>query len=285
MTKQEYLKYLEKNMESNYEYIFCELLSCETEEQAIEKLRRFNMTEDTYNFKLQLLKRKLAELDNELTDEFDFLNTLYKKYKEKYSLIKIKKENDVEIYLNILNSIIESNLSIEEYCSMYGGFTVKEIKNMYHAIYGSHPGLHNEFAKQCMQPSPAFYGYIKQIVDNIICNPNFDVFDYYYYTRLYPLDFVTICREKLDERIFRMITPTMRKIQAATNIHVNLQAEVNGVTTIKSYEITKEEKFKIAEYLDEHHMPDSAYKYALRKYVAGDERLVEYVNQVQKNLN
>lgn len=261
-----------------YIHLFRELLSCENEEEAIFKLRRIRISETSYNFKLERLKT-LFELNE---SELEFLSTIYHKYETYFKVNMGKKEEDLDVYVKILTDILNSGYSMYEYCSKYGGFTINEIKIMHKHIYRNYPDIYYEFSKKCMNLSVDFYYSILKVVEQMICGDNFDLFDYYYYTKLSPLDFLEICKKILGKNMLYRVHPIARRIERQYKLFTNIQAEVTGKTIIGSRVLQPEEKFKIAEYLDENYMPDCSYKYALRKYVAGDERLVQYVNQTQK---
>lgn len=184
--------------------------------------------------------------------------------------------------IQFIQRIIDNGESLEEYCSKYGG-SITTIKRMACSLEKEHSEIYKQFRELCKGPSEQFYENMKEIAHEIaIKGKSFDVFDYYCATKLHPLVFQNICESIIDKQEFMLIKPVLTKIRTITLSYVNFEAELIGKTIIKSREISYDEKIKIAEYLNEHNIPDIAFKFALRKYVDGDERLVGYVNQTEK---
>ena len=85
MNKVELLNYIKKNsIYKEYEWFFYNILICETEEEAFRVLKKLGINESSYNFKLTLFKKRYQDSNPELKPEFDFLESLYIKYKKKY---------------------------------------------------------------------------------------------------------------------------------------------------------------------------------------------------------
>jgi len=255
--------------------IIYNLLICKTEKEAIIKLNKYKLKESTYNKYIELFEKNYPEQQ----EEIKFLKELYKKCQDYFGLNKKNKQKDLSVYLKSIKEIIESGYSVEEFCSMYGKYTLTQIDDMAKKIRLEYPDIYNEFINLCKNSSDKFYTYIKWVAIDIKHNSNFDIFDYYYYTRLNPVDFLTISKRILSKEQYQIVHPIVDKFLKVKDVKFNKKVELNGITIIKNIEITKEEKEKIFEFLDDNNMPYRSYKSALRKYVNGDYRLIEYIEQ------
>lgn len=142
-----------------------------------------------------------------------------------------------------------------------------------------------DFDRICnVEPSEKFYDYMKMIIVEIKTNPNFDTFDYYCYTKLDPTDFSVICRKLISPEELASINPVLYKLKKNSVTTINKEVEINGTSVIQGRTIEKEEKEKIIEYLERNNIPYAAYRAAIRKLVAGDSRIVDYIYPKQKHM-
>lgn len=287
MNRKKFLEFLKKKYHLcqyiKYIEILSELLECETQEKSIARLHKFQLKKSEYELMVERFKKKFPEE----VEEIKFLQNLYSEYNKIYKIDKkrMKKEPNGDVYFNILNTILQSGYSMEEYCSVYGGYSIKQLKKLVSEIRYIYPTLCEEFEKKCMHSSSLFHLYIKRLVRIMEITPDFDTFDYYYYTKLNPFDFIAICQKVLSvdefENSKNLISKIRRIALSATN-SFDMMADLNGTTVIKDREIRREEKEIIIDYLKSNRFPSVAYKTALKKFVAGDSRLVNYVNPPQK---
>lgn len=188
------------------------------------------------------------------------------------------------INVAIITEIVESGLTLLEYCSTYGG-SFDSFEKIAASIRNENLNLYKKFRKICTkESSQEFYLYIKSIAEEMILKgESFDSFDYYYYTKLDPLIFKRICENLMSPEELKLINPRLTKLKIRRYYeYTDIEFEMSGVIIIKGYELSQEEKNKITQYLIENNMPLEALRPAFRKYVNGDERLVSYVNQSKK---
>lgn len=258
-----------------------ELLKCKTEDEAVLKLRKFRIKEASYNDKIDKFKQNFPEQEEEL----NYLKKIYTMYKEQYVLKKEMPNNQNKVYVDILYKILNSGYTMEEYCAVYGNYTLKELKAMVLKIHSTHRTIQEDFEAKCMCSSETFIIYLKKIAKLMSKIENFTLFDYYYYTKLNPFDFIELCKKYLTNEELKNIKPIigrLRSLVGAVYGTVNMRRDIDNVTIIQGRQITSEEKLSIIEYLEADKIPSVAYQSALRKYVAGDERLVGCVNQSEK---
>ena len=203
------------------------------------------------------------------------------KYKDQYKEI-ITNETKTEFYnslkkisLSTVRDVIENWISFIEYCHNYGG-TVNDLLHMGSIIRDEYPEFYSEFMKLNCKPSEQFITYIKWVVMDIKAKgQDFDIFDYSYFTKLRPISFKMLCQEILKGRDYDIVRSVVNKFENYMFIEIDKEQELKGVTIIKGYEVTREEKEFVFAFLEENNIPYYAYKCALRKYIAGDERIVD----------
>lgn len=184
-----------------------------------------------------------------------------------------------QISLATIKQVVENNQAIEEYCSKYGN-SPTNLRMVAQIIKDNHPKLYEQFVNLFHEPSEEFYTYIRWIASIMLTKGNaFDVFDYYYYTKLHPLTFITICKKIMKPEICNKLNPIINTIRSYGRIKVNIEVELSGRTIIKNKEITRQEKEKVLRFLEENNMPYVTFKAALRKYVEEDERIMNYLKQ------
>lgn len=190
-----------------------------------------------------------------------------------------------QISLTTIKSVVEYNKSIYEYCSKYGGI-LADLNHMAQIIKDDNPELYKQYKKLCKDPSEEFNTYIKWVVMDIKVKGNdFDIFDYYYFTKLHPLTFRSICEKIISAQNFKIVVSVLNKFYSYDYMTIDKEQELSGTIIIKGHEFSREEKEKIFDYLDENNMPHIVFKAALRKYIDGDERITEYINNKQKIKN
>lgn len=191
--------------------------------------------------------------------------------------------------LNLVNDLIKSGLSIEEFCFVTGASSIYDLKRAIKYIFKENSQIIYEMLEE--RSNDSFYAQIKSISYKIINNKDFDIIDYYQYTRMNMSDFLKIVHnvihdEKAKTKVKEKIGKISRNVTLYNNQYVNKDAELNCYTVINDREVSKEEKEKVFAYLDKEGLNRPynlfVYKQCLKKYVMGNLNLEEKILEKRK---
>ena len=261
---------------NNYLEMIYNLLSY-SEQDAIEYLRKFHISEDSYQIKLRLFENRFPEY----IEERKYLAELYQKYLESYYPKKesvIKEDEELIRNQKIMKQLFESNYTVELFCSKYG-YHLHEINLMIRKL----PSTEKEqiLEKLESRSNAELIETMTQVIKEICLNKEFDIIDYYQYTHLYPISFDYLLREHFNELsplIMKKVSIFIRKYEQYEKIQISRKPEIATETIIDDRVITKEEREKIFNYLEQNNIPNYFYKEALRKYIQNED----YFNEIQK---
>lgn len=253
---------------NNYIVIFCSLLSC-SEKESIELLRKYHISKKVYDTKLKMFSTKFPDYK----EEQEYLKNIYQKYLDMYFFktkeMKIKKMN-VENQ-KILDSFLESNNTIEEFCSKYG----YRMSLIFQIIYDLPVHQRNEIQSSLKNKNnDSLIEIMRQIVKEICLNPNFDIIDYYQYTHLKIYDFRIVLKEyfgELNPKITKKVVIFLNKYREFEKNIITKEKIINSNISIGNKNINLEEKQKILEFLESQNIPICFYNAALKKYIKNPE--------------
>ena len=213
--------------------------------------------------------------------EIDYLRELYKKYTKTYikdtgidsmeatKLFLLKYNNDKKI--EKMFDVFNSGYCIEEYCS-HTGETVRSVEKLIDGLTSENKKKFNTIYDETKnRDNTEFYKYIRFVVSKLleIDKDDFTMMDYYTYTKLPVNDFRKIV-EKICENT-KEVRDLLLMIKVGNNSlpRISKVSQLRTKTIISGREVTKEEKEKIFDYLEENNYPDDVFKIALRKYLDG----------------
>ena len=260
---------------NNYIEMIYKLLSY-SEQDAIEYLRRIHISENSYQIKLRFFEKKFPEY----VEEREYLSELYQKYLDSYYPKKeniIKQNEELLREQRIIKQLFESNDTVELFCSKYG-YHLHEINLMIRKL----PSTEKEqiLEKLESRSNAELIETMTQVIKEICLNKEFDIIDYYQYTHLYPISFDYLLREHFNELsplIMKKVSIFIRKYEQYEKIQISRKPEIATETIIDDRVITKEEREKIFNYLEQNNIPNYFYKEALRKYIQNED----YFNEIQ----
>lgn len=261
---------------NNYIEMIYNLLSY-SEQDAIEYLRKFHISENSYQIKLRFFEKKFPEY----VEEREYLSELYQKYLDSYYPKKeniIKQNEELLREQRIIKQLFESNDTVELFCSKYG-YHLHEINLMIRRLQLSEKKQMIEILES--RNNDELIEIISQIIKEVCLNKSFDIIDYYQYTHLYPISFDYLLKKHFKELspvIMKKVAIFIRKYEQYEKIKINRNQEISTEITIDGRVITKEERENIFNYLDHHNIPSCFYREALRKYVRNEK----YFNEIQK---
>lgn len=251
---------------NDYIVIFCSLLSC-SEEEAIELLRKYHISKQIYNTKLRKFSTKFPDYKQE------YLKKIYQEYLDMYALKKQEKKVD-KIYVEnqeILSTFLESNNTIEEFCSKHG----YRMTRIFQIIYDLPIHQRKEIQSSLKDKNnDSLIEIMRQIIKEICLNPNFDIIDYYQYTHLMISDFRIILKEyfgDLDPKITKKVVIFLQKYSEFGRNIVTKEKIINSNISIGNRTINLEEKQKILNYLENQNIPICFYIFAFKKYINNPE--------------
>lgn len=177
-----------------------------------------------------------------------------------------------------MKQLFESNYTVELFCSKYG-YHLHEINLMIRKL----PSTEKEqiLEKLESRSNAELIETMTQVIKEICLNKEFDIIDYYQYTHLYPISFDYLLREHFNELsplIMKKVSIFIRKYEQYEKIQISRKPEIATETIIDDRVITKEEREKIFNYLEQNNIPNYFYKEALRKYIQNED----YFNEIQK---
>ncbi|MBP3766446.1 MAG: hypothetical protein J6G98_04635 [Bacilli bacterium] len=187
---------------------------------------------------------------------------------------------------DLMNDILYSSLSIEEYCSKTGASIEKIKKLCVKYIKSENLDKRNIGTSLLERSSSIFLTKLKYDVLTILTKDDADIFDYLSITRLSTKDFREtmkgiISHEMIIDILSKVdlyrINPS--RIDPADNLHtiVNKEAKMNCKIVINGREISKEEKEKVFNFLEENNYPLCLFNSALKKYVNGKLKIDDKV--------
>lgn len=248
-----------------------------SEQDAIEYLRKFHISENSYQIKLRFFEKKFPEY----VEEREYLSELYQKYLDSYYPKKeniIKQNEELLREQRIIKQLFESNDTVELFCSKYG-YHLHEINLMIRRLPLSEKKQMIEILES--RSNDELIEIISQIIKEVCLNKSFDIIDYYQYTHLYPISFDYLLKKHFKELspvIMKKVAIFIRKYEQYEKIKINRNQEISTEITIDGRVITKEERENIFNYLDHHNIPSCFYREALRKYARNEK----YFNEIQK---
>lgn len=252
-----------------------------TENEAIEIIRKRQMSKKDYD---ELLKKLKKRFPNQL-EEYNYLVNLYNKYVEKYNISKEKKNKKYvgnlgssiyvdkykQIDLKLLSDIYNSNLCVEEYCSKYGN-TISAINRNFDKIeeskYKKYKPLIIEIKKR---DNSDFLRYIVYVTYKLYQMDNFDMIDYLNYTNLDVKNFNDLMNKlNFDKKLTKELYTKLRHCSMERrSVNINKEHQLEIETVIANRVITREEKEMIFDYLESNNYSINLYRVALNKYLNG----------------
>lgn len=261
------IKMTMKEKDSNYLRHIYELLYS-NEDEVEDIIKNNSITPVKFNGLLKKFKRFYPNQD----EEIEYLNYIYDKY------IKIKTIDNLDDLVNIkelgefndqelnLIDIYNSNYCIIEYCSKYD-LSYDIALN----IVNKYKNSSNEILKQVSndilsRDSSIILDKLKNFANYIVLNDEFDILDYLDITKLSFKDFKKIVNPLISKEAFKIIAIRLKKIDFLDK-SISKSFELESKTVIGGREITREEKEKVFEYIENNNYPMGVYQYVLRKYV------------------
>lgn len=249
----------EKEKKSNF-LEFASVILNNSEEESFAFLRKRNFSEDKIDNMIKSLKNRFPN-----QPEIENIKLTYAKYKEYYSC-KLKKEvpSDIDYCSKLIMEIFNSNKTVEEYCSMTG----ESFDNCHSAITSRKSSMKKEIDIILSRDNSEFEKMIKIMAYQFIKDPNFDLTMYYDFTKLKFIDFFNSCKKIIsNEKVYEKVRILIRKNEKTLKMEIVKKVELEGKTIISGREITREEKEKVFDYMEEKKYPISLYSIVLRKYL------------------
>lgn len=263
---------------NKYDYfIFAYNLLTLSEDEAIEILRKKHLSDRQFGTFIKKIESKHPNQTEELT----YIKNIYNKYKEKYNIKPAKVQNRSELYIPLdrdngkrlekFLDVYNSGYCIEEYCS-YTGETVFSVTFAIKNMLAEDKEKYNiEYNEVLQRDNSEFYKYVKFVISKLleIDKEEFTMMDYHTYLRLPQADFAQIANQVVEDK--KCIKNLLISIKIAENKlpRISKVSELESRTVIAGREVTREEKEKIFNYLEENNYPINDYKIALRKYLNG----------------
>lgn len=243
-----------------------------SEDEALHVLTKKNISAELLGKYIKAFKTYFPLQE----DEIKKLNSIQKNLKEKNGIKQtsyINKDlisNTVEEVRNkdliILNDLINSNLSIEEFCSKTGCL-ISTVRLICERYKDNNEEIIDSILKK---DTKEFKCYIKEIGECILLNNEFNKLDYYLSTSLRYEDFRNILFEVIPkEEVLKILRRCTNIFKISTN-YISKEKELEIVNTINGRVISKEDKIKVFDFLDENNMPIDLYRLVLKKYVNGE---------------
>jgi hypothetical protein len=228
--------------------------------EAISYLRKENFSKEQFD---KIISDAKETFPNQ--PEIDNLKLIYDEYKRTYENVsKNNKNENLNPYEILIDKIYESGKTTEEYCSITGESVVK-------VNYVIRQIPTNEKAKIIVnRDNSNFENNIKSMVYDLLNAEDFDMTMYYDYTKLNIDDFIRIIKRIIpDEKICLKMRILILNNRRKLNQIISKEKELNNKTIISGREITKEEKEKIFNYIEEKDYPYSVYFIVTHKYLDG----------------
>ena len=270
-TFKKFLEFKISNEYLNYVQMAYELLYI-SEDEAVNMLVKKNVDSDQL---LKAIKKFKINFPNQV-DEIDKLEKIYSELSKKFLYKNNRKSYiDKSIFLEktinevydeeqaLLLDIYNSNLSIEEYCSNNGN-SIDVLKRL------CNKNVDSKISKDILsRDNKVFKKYMCELGKIILQSNEFDMLDYYTYTRLRYVDFKNELFKLFAKDDVVKIIKKVKNINKVNNNIVSKNEQLKMKTVIAGREITEDEINKIFNYLEENNYPFSLYRIALKKYVNG----------------
>ena len=218
------------------------------------------------NYPLQT--EEIEKLNNILISAKSQLNKKDKRncYLNKNALFDMNNSNKQKEIDKKLKDLYLSNLSIEEYCSN-NGLWINSIKLLCEKNREYYKEIIDEILKR---DSSEFKNYIKDVGIKILESDEFDRLDYYLNTKLKYEDFRDILYEVLPkDKVILILRKFSKMNKISYSTPINKEKELEIINTIGGRVITKEEKERIFNYLEDNSIPIDLYRIALKRYANG----------------
>ena len=251
----------------------------------INSLTKINISTYIYTYKAFLSNKEKIALAELLTDK---INDIKDKIinDEKMRKQQVKETNLISEYTNIDFSLflLPDIKNIDEFCDMFHisryefdkYLTVLEKDN--NKLYLKIKDKLNNLKKQRYA---VLNNKVSFIVDSIINGikkeddsiREFEILDYFLNTKLDFKDFINIYNDK-DSNTLKALKTFFAKNKLTSKININQELSGKTIFMINNnpYEVTKEEKLKVINFLKDKEIPlyTKVYKQALKRYVNGD---------------
>ena len=273
ITKDELNIILRKRIyEKNFEYlkiVYDLLFSSEESINAI--FDKYNIDKKKYITVLKKFEKYYPNQDEEIHD----LQNIYNQYLNDEIIANL----DINIYIDKktdftdqelkLIDIYKSNYCIIEYCSKEElSYTVAT--NIVKKNQKSTNQYLNEMANDILsRDSSIIIDKLLNFANYIALNEDFDILDYLDVTRLSFVDFKNIIAPFVSREVSTTIFNRLKKLKNLNN-HFSKNFELDSKTIIGGRVITREEKEKVFQYIEDNNYPIGVYQFVLRKYVNGD---------------
>ena len=251
----------------------------------INSLTKINISTYIYTYKAFLSNKEKIALAELLTNK---INNIKDKIinDEKMRKQQVKETNLISEYTNIDFSLflLPDIKNIDEFCDMFHisryefdkYLTVLEKDN--NKLYLKIKDKLNNLKKQRYA---VLNNKVSFIVDSIINGikkeddsiREFEILDYFLNTKLDFKDFINIYNDK-DSNTLKALKTFFAKNKLTSKININQELSGKTIFMINNnpYEVTKEEKLKVINFLKDKEIPlyTKLYKQALKRYVNGD---------------
>ena len=251
----------------------------------INSLTKINISTYIYTYKAFLSNKEKIALAELLTNK---INNIKDKIinDEKMRKQQVKETNLISEYTNIDFSLflLPDIKNIDEFCDMFHisryefdkYLTVLEKDN--NKLYLKIKDKLNNLKKQRYA---VLNNKVSFIVDSIINGikkeddsiREFEILDYFLNTKLDFKDFINIYNDK-DSNTLKALKTFFAKNKLTSKININQELSGKTIFMINNspYEVTKEEKLKVINFLKDKEIPlyTKVYKQALKRYVNGD---------------
>lgn len=264
-----------------------EILKCKTDNEAVTYMRKIQLSSSCFNDMLAKF-----ELRYQNSSEYiPILKRRFEKYKEFVQLdkcdnIHIQKMLDIQkeqydYNVQIVNDLINSNYSIEEYCHHNLLFNIEDIEKSIAIVYCNKKTKIDDIKRKINNRSNQIIRDLKNIVFRISTNKDYDYFDYYMDTKLSFKDFLKLVKkyDLLNLEVKCFINSSKNSINGdITKYKINKEMELRCERIIKQRLITIEEKMKIFDFFEDNQIPliFSTYKSALNRYLSGTLDIESY---------
>ena len=251
----------------------------------INSLTKINISTYIYTYKAFLSNKEKIALAELLTDK---INDIKDKIinDEKMRKQQVKETNLISEYTNIDFSLflLLDIKNIDEFCDMFH-ISRYEFNKYLSVLEKDNNKLYLKIKDKLNNLKKQRYAVLNNkvsfIVDSIINGikkeddsiREFEILDYFLNTKLDFKDFINIYNDK-DSNTLKALKTFFAKNKLTSKININQELSGKTIFMINNspYEVTKEEKLKVINFLKDKEIPlyTKVYKQALKRYVNGD---------------
>lgn len=251
----------------------------------INSLTKINISTYIYTYKAFLSNKEKIALAELLTDK---INDIKDKIinDEKMRKQQVKETNLISEYTNIDFSLflLPDIKNIDEFCDMFH-ISRYEFNKYLSVLEKDNNKLYLKIKDKLNNLKKQRYAVLNNkvsfIVDSIINGikkeddsiREFEILDYFLNTKLDFKDFINIYNDK-DSNTLKALKTFFAKNKLTSKININQELSGKTIFMINNnpYEVTKEEKLKVINFLKDKEIPlyTKVYKQALKRYVNGD---------------